>query len=115
MLIAFRSKAATEILMMGEHARAVLGFSGKAADIASAPRGTFTVEQLPAAIAALEHAIAEAPVPANAEANADDDEDLAPTAASAAPVSLRQRAFPLLDMLRQAQAKGVAVSWEPAT
>ena len=114
MLIAFRSKAATEILMMGEHASAVLGFSGKSADTATAPRGTFTVEQLPAAIAALERDVAEAPVPANAETGtADDDEHAA--APSAAPVSLRQRAFPLLDMLRQAQAKGVGVNWEPAT
>lgn len=117
MLIAFRSKAATEILMLVEHARVVLELSGKAGNVAAESRGTFTVEQLPAAIVALEQAVAAVPVAAQndaADASTEDDATEDTGSASRVSVSLRQRAFPLLDMLRSAQKKAVTVSWEPA-
>lgn len=109
MLLAFHSKATGDVLMLDHHAQPVLQAAGK--DVANGvpERGIFAVDQLAGAIAGIEQAIAE---PAVQDASQDDEETKTPAMAQA--VSLRQRAYPLLDMLRRAQAKGVEVLWEPA-
>jgi len=110
MLIVFHAKAAADVLMLSRHAAPVLRAAGKVLDQdQDAPaRGVFTVQQLPDAIAGIERATAQ-------EALSNDSlESDAPAPAMEQAVSLRQRAYPLLDMLRRAQAKGVDVMWEPA-
>lgn len=108
MLIVFESRAAARILMLGEHALPVLRAAGKEVGSTLPERGIFTVEQLPEAIAYLEEAIAadEGYVPE------DDDEDHPHPMAEK--VSLTQRAYPLLDMLRKARAMDTEVMWSPA-
>lgn len=109
MLLAFHSKATGDVLMLDQHAQPVLKAAGK--DVANGvpERGIFPVDQLAGAIAGIEQAIAE---PAGQDESQDDEDNRPPAMAQA--VSLRQRAYPLLDMLRRAQAKGVEVLWEPA-
>jgi len=105
MLVVFRSKAAADILMLSAHARQVLQAAGKVGEEALPERGVFTPEQLPAAIAALEHASKISADPVEPD-EADPKRPPEP--------GLRQRAWPLLDMLRKAQRKGQSVMWEPA-
>jgi len=114
MLIVFRSKAAADVLMLSAHARSVLQAAGKTDADELPERGIFTVEQLPAALAALEHAIQVSPPPAEPS---EDDIARQPELSHPMnqPVSLRQRAWPLLDMLRKAQASNQPVIWEPAS
>jgi hypothetical protein len=106
MVVTFRSKAAGEVIMLGEHAKMVLELAGKALGDTLPARGVFTPEQLPAAIAGIERAVSR-------EKDPNFDEDDPEEAAMARQyVGLGQRAFPLLDLLRRANAKGVNVTWE---
>jgi len=107
MLVTFTSKAAATFIMLPVHAHRILRTAGKQVDDDSLPtNGVFTPEQLPAAIAELEAAIhAEPPPP-------EPDEDAPKPHPVDEPVSLARRAWPLLDMMRRAQGKGVAVMWE---
>lgn len=110
MLVVFESKAAAQILMLGKHAREVLQVAGKDIGATLPERGIFTVEQLPEAIEFLEQALAqdEGYVP---EDDQDYDERLHSMNEK---VSLTQRAFPLLDMLRKAQKMQTEVMWSLA-
>ena len=58
MLVTFSSKNAPSVLMLSQHARVVLEAAGKTTVTELPERGVFTPEQLPAAITALEKAIA---------------------------------------------------------
>jgi hypothetical protein len=110
MLISFSSKAGADILMLGEHAKPLLILAGKTIDNAIPERGIFTVEQLPQAIEWIEKAISSesAPPPLSED---EDDNDRSQNAISA-PVGLRQRAFPLLDLMRKALQHHHPVTWE---
>jgi hypothetical protein len=105
MLYEFKSKATGSVVMTGPVAERLLAIVGKAAG----PKGIFTVEQMPAAIAALQTAIdrekADAPPPETADAEQDRPRD------DPRPVSLAQRAWPLIDMLRTAHAADQPVTW----
>lgn len=107
MLVVFESEAAAQILMLGEHALAVLRAAGKDVGPTLPERGIFTVEQLPEAIAHLEEAVAadEGYVP-------EDDEDERPHPVSER-VSFAQRAYPLLEMLRKSRDMETVVMWSP--
>lgn len=103
MLFTFRSKASAEFYMLEAHARALLDLIGKPAT----PTGIVTAAQTADAIAALETAIARStPTPARSP----DAED-APREAER-DVALAQRAWPLLEMLRRAQARQTDVIWD---
>lgn len=106
MIVTFRSKAAGEVIMLGEHARPLLELAGKSAEIAGGGRGVFTAAQLPDAIARIEAALKAESAPYTNDRDPDEEEK----ARNA--VSLKQRAFPLLDMMRHAAARGVDVTWE---
>ncbi|MPS25555.1 DUF1840 domain-containing protein [Pigmentiphaga sp.] len=106
MIVTFRSKAAGEVIMLGEHARPLLELAGKMPEIAAGTRGVFTPEQLPEAIRRIETAIGIEKEPRFDEDNPEEKEK------AASHVGLKQRAFPLLDMLRKAQAQNVNVTWE---
>ncbi|MGE6919099.1 DUF1840 domain-containing protein [Achromobacter kerstersii] len=107
MLITFHSKAVAEVLMLSDHAGPILQAAGKSIGDKIPERGVFTVDQLGPAIAGIEHAIEIAEHPVD-----EDDEDKAPRSPMARAVGMKERAFPLLDMMRQSQAANVEVTWE---
>lgn len=106
MIVTFRSKAAGELIMLGQHAKPLMQAAGKSDEILKEPRGVFTAAQLADAIAGIERAI---DVSKDPDFNEDDPEQ---AARAQQYVGLRQRAHPLLDMLAKAKAKGVDVVWE---
>jgi len=107
-LVVFRSKAAGEIFMFTETARRIFDIVGKS----EAPRGVITAEQVPDALKRLEDAVDEekAQLKAAAEQAQEADRRGENTEAARA-VTLGQRAFPLLEMLRAAHKKKVDVTW----
>jgi hypothetical protein len=113
MLITFHSKAAPEILMRANDAMPLFRAAGKWAPGEPAPeRGIFPRGQLAAAIAALEDAVrreAEAGEPRDPDPNETDAPPVHPVERK---VALRQRAFPLLDMMRKSLAAGADITWE---
>ena len=112
MLITFRSKAGSEVLMLSDHAAPLLRAAGKSLPDAFPERGVFTPEQLDQAIAGIEKAVALAPEQPREQ---DQDPDAPPVHPMARTVGLQQRAFPLLGLMKKARAKGVNVTWEAAS
>jgi hypothetical protein len=108
MLVTFSSKAGADILMLSQHAKPILQIMGKLDGTELPVRGVFMPEQMAQTIAQLEDAIAVSPAPA------EEDED-APRDPIARPVGLRQRAFPLLDLLKRAKENGYPVLWEASS
>lgn len=114
MLITFKSKAAADILMYKDHAKLLLDVLGKDAE-----RGIITAAETGAAIEKLQAEIEaerarEAELAAQREAEAEDEdrfdaEDRKRLAAKT--VSFGARAYPLLEMLRAANAAGRDVVW----
>ncbi|GAB4479254.1 MAG: hypothetical protein OHK0044_26650 [Burkholderiaceae bacterium] len=109
-LVVFRSKAAGEIFMFAETARRIFEIIGKQ----EAPRGVITAEQVPEALARLTAAVEEEKAQlraaqAQAEEAARRGEDDADRGEHA--ITLAQRAYPLIEMLRAAQKKNVDVTW----
>lgn len=107
-LIVFRSKAAGEIYMFAETARRIFDILGRP----EAPRGVITAEQVPDAIERLTAAVEEEKAQMKAaEAEADVQDKEGSDAVSARAITLGQRAFPLLEMLRAANKSKVDVTW----
>ncbi len=112
MLILFHSKSAAEVLMFAKHAMPILRAAGKTFDTAELPeRGVITHEQLPSAISGIEAFLSLEPAHEEPEGHNDDASDH-PIDQH---VSMRRRAWPLLDMLRRAHEKNEDIIWEPAT
>ena len=108
MLYKFKSKATSDLIMLGPDAQRLLRLMGSDA----APKGIYTVEQQPQAIAALEAAIAQdearmAEMLAERDAEGLNEGGASPTEA----VSLKRRAQPMLDMLRRSLAAKADVVW----
>jgi hypothetical protein len=107
-LVVFRSKAAGEIFMFEETARRIFEILGRQ----EAPRGVITAEQVPEALSRLVAAVEEEKAQLKAaqeEADLADKQGEVP--AQQRPITLGQRAFPLIEMLREAQKKQVDVTW----
>jgi Domain of unknown function (DUF1840) len=106
MLYRFSSRASPPFVMLETHARQLFDIIGKAPE----RKGIVTLEQMPAAIAALESAMA------REHRNPHNDDDYAVEGhndeAERQHVGLRQRAAPLLHMLRDSLADGKDVTWE---
>jgi len=111
MLVVFQSKAAAEVLMFAKHALPILQAAGKPYTDTLPERGVITTEQLDAAIAGIERAIAADTSPELSDENEQIASEIHPISQ---PVSFRRRAFPLLAMLRLAREKHADVLWEPA-
>lgn len=112
MLITFHSKVVAEVLMLSEHAAPLLHAAGKSFGEKLPERGVFTVEQLGPAITGLERAIEE-DQQGHAKRHEDEvDEDGRPINPMARLVGLSQRAFPLLNMMKQSLAANAEVTWE---
>lgn len=106
MIVTFRTAATGDVIMFGDVAKHMMGLMGKEATA----QGIVTVEQLPAAIEKLRAAIAAD----KQRRSASDDsaaEDAALAAGQAPPVSLTQRAIPLLEALERSLQKKKPVVW----
>lgn len=105
MLYKFKSKATGDLIMLEPNGRRVLEIIGKDAGA----QGIVLAEEMPAAIAALEAAIArEEEDQKRAIEEAKAKGEVPPRFDS---VSLRQRAVPFIDMLKRASAAGKEIVW----
>ena len=101
MMYKFKSKATGDLIMTQPVGDRVLGLIGKAVT----PQGIIEAEQMPAAMSALESAVAaESPKPADPEA--DEGESHRGEA-----VSLRQRVWPMVEMMKRAAAEKQPITW----
>ncbi|NMM38758.1 MAG: DUF1840 domain-containing protein [Glaciimonas sp.] len=111
MLITFKSKAASEVIMYQEHAKPILDLLHKDLE-----RGVITAAETAGAIATLEAKIAASRLPsASPEASngaaqggyvrKDDEHEPTDT------VAFSSRVYPLLEMLRAAQTDGRDIMW----
>ncbi|HEX5685084.1 MAG TPA: DUF1840 domain-containing protein [Ideonella sp.] len=106
----FKSKAAGDVLMLKSSGDQLLRIIGKE----PAAKGIIEATAMPTAIQAIERAIAEEESAARAAAGAEGtagavDEDS--VASSGDAVSLRQRAWPLVEMMRSAHAAAREIVW----
>ena len=108
MLYKFKSRATADLIMLEANGRQVLEVIGKSPDD---EHGIITVDQIPAAIAALEAAAQEdaAKRSAKPEDEAEGQDDAAATNQDS--VGLSQRIAPFVDMLRRSAAEGKEVVW----
>lgn len=104
MIYKFKSKAAGDVIMMGPTGDKVLGLIGK--DVT--PKGIIEPAQMPAAIQALADAVK---VDDEARASAGEQDENRTATAGRDSISLRQRAWPLVEMLKRAQAADEPVTW----
>ncbi len=105
MIYKFKSKAAGDVIMMGPAGDDVLRLIGKA----PAPRGIIDVAAMTAAASAIEQAVA-----ADEAARALAEKEAAAEGRKLAArdgVTLRQRAWPLLEMMKRSQAEGADIVW----
>jgi hypothetical protein len=105
MLYKFKSKAAGDLIMLEPNGRRVLEIIGKDAG----PKGIVLPEEIPAAVAALEAAIAKEE--ADQKALAQEAKARGETPPRFDVVSLRQRAVPFVDMLKRCGAAGKEIVW----
>lgn len=109
MLIIFKSDASADVIMHGDAGKLLIAALGKDPHDA---KGIVTVEQLPDAIARLRAAIEADRARQAQQTEADEIADReAGRTGMAAPVSLAQRAWPLLDIMERAQRNAVPVVW----
>ena len=102
MIYKFKSKAAGDVIMMAPGGDQVLRIIGKE----PAPKGIIESADMPAAVRAIEQAVA-----ADEAARKQPDSDDAPKPSKGDGVTLRQRAWPLLEMMKRAQAAGETIVW----
>jgi len=106
MIYKFKSKASGDVIMTGPTGDAILQLIGKG----PATRGIIEVSQMADALSALESAIlAEeaAPRSKTRDAGADDADVSAPSGG----VTLRQRAWPLVEMIKRSRAEDADIVW----
>jgi Domain of unknown function (DUF1840) len=103
MLYKFKSKAGGDVIMLGPNGDQLLKLIGKD----STPSGILEVAQMPAAIAALEAAVAQDEAVRAQRGAADEAED----AAGAKGISLRQRVWPMVELMRRALAADKVIVW----
>jgi Domain of unknown function (DUF1840) len=105
MIYKFKSKAAGDLIMMGPSGDQVLRIIGKE----PAAQGIIEPAAMPAAMAAIERAVAQDEAErARAEREArEDGRTLAPCEG----VSLRQRAWPMIEMMKRAHAADNEIVW----
>lgn len=104
MLYKFKSKAAGDVIMLGPNGDQVLRIIGKG----PAPKGIIEAPTMPAAMAALEAAIVASETAAKTSTDA---AAVQPQAPGADRISLRQRAWPLMEMLKRSHAAAEPIVW----
>ncbi|MDH4059363.1 MAG: DUF1840 domain-containing protein [Aquincola sp.] len=101
MLYKFKSKAAGDVIMLGPNGDQVMRLLGRE----PAPKGIFEVEHMPGIIATLEQAVTADEAARKPPA----DDDAAPGKGDG--VSLRQRVWPLVEMIRRCHAAREVITW----
>lgn len=105
MLYKFRSKAGADVIMMGANGDQVLRLLGREPEA----KGIVEVDRLAAAISALERAVAEDEAEfARLQLEAEQRGEPVPQRQG---ISLRQRAWPLLELMRRSLAERVDLVW----
>ena len=99
----FKSKADGDLIMMAPVGDQILRILGRE----PAARGIIEVAALPAAIRALEEAIAAAELARREARRSDEDDD----ERGAEAVGLAQRAWPMLEMMRRSLAEHADIVW----
>ena len=103
MIYKFKSKAAADLLMTGPIGDRLLTLIGKE----PGPKGIIEAAEMPAAMRAIETAVgAESPRGAN-----DDEDDGGAPGQVPDHVSLRQRVWPMVEMMKRAHAAGEPIVW----
>jgi hypothetical protein len=100
MIYKFKSKVTGDVIMMEPGGVAVLRIIGKE----PAAKGIIESSSMPAAMKAIEQAVA-----ADEAAGKPDGDDAKPGKGDG--VTLRQRAWPLLEMMKRAHAAGESIVW----
>ena len=101
MLYKFKSKAAGDVIMLGPNGDQVMRIIGRE----PAAKGIFEVDHMPRLLAALEQAVV---TDEAARRQAADDGEAPPKGDG---VSLRQRVWPLVEMLRRSHAAREVITW----
>ena len=101
MIYKFKSKAAGDVIMLGANGDQVLALIGKD----RTPQGIIEPQQMAPAVAALVAAVAADDAARAAAAQADD------AAGKPEGISLRQRAWPLVEMMKRALAENEPIIW----
>jgi len=105
MIYKFRSKAAGDVIMMGPSGDQVLRLLGRE----PSAKGIVEAAAMPQAIAAIERAVA-----ADEAARAQAEKEAAAEGRTLAPaegVSLRQRAWPLVEMMKRSLKEDQPIVW----
>ena len=102
MLYKFKSRSAPDLIMLEPHGRQILQIIGKT----PGPTGIITAAQIPAAMAALQAAVAADEALTDAQEPTVDEAVERPDT-----VRLHQRAAPFLEMLRRSVAQEHDVVW----
>lgn len=109
MLYQFKSRVTGNVIMLQPNAEQVLQIIGKHSAADPSIKGILLPEQMPQALAALAAAIAsEDAVRAEAVAQAKAEHAPAPHMSV---IGLRQRALPLMEMIRECQRANEAITW----
>ena len=108
MLYKFKSKVTGDLIMLDPNGRQILQLIGKD-DPTSAHKGILLPADMPAAIAALEHAIAQDD--AAQQQHLQEAQAAGKTQSPADGVTLRQRALPFIEMLQRCQKADKEVVW----
>ena len=120
MLFEFKSRATGSVVMTNDVGKKVLPLIGKAPE----PKGIITVDQMPAAIAALEEACRRETALAQAAkdkarrggaadpaASADADAQAQDEGEDPHLIGICQRVYPLIEMMKAAHAAGKDITW----
>jgi uncharacterized membrane protein len=109
MIYKFKSKVTGDLIMLEPNGRRVLQIIGKESSGGHPDKGIVLPQQIPAAVAALQAAIAKEDADrqaATAQALAEGRE-----APKFEALGLRQRALPFIDMLRRCEQAGEPITW----
>lgn len=110
MLITFKSKSLPEVMMYQEHAQRILDLLHK-----SPTRGVITAAEAAQALSVLEHEVAlsklHPEVDAEHEVHTPEQEESGELPENKLRVGFATRAFPLLEMLRNAKREGQDIIW----
>jgi len=109
MLYQFKSRVTGNVIMLQPNGEQVLQIIGKHSSSDPSVKGILLPEQMPQALTALEAAIAEEDA-TRAEAVAQAKVDHVPVSHDGT-VGLRQRALPLMEMIRECQKANEAIIW----
>jgi hypothetical protein len=106
MLYKFKSKATGDVIMLGPNGDAVMRLVNRE----STAKGIFEVQHLPQLIATLEKAVTDDDA-CRRQPQADDEEDKKGVGDANSAVGLRQRVWPLVEMMRRSLAHSEPIVW----